>query len=139
MTKEQKRAYNKAWKASHPQAVQMQRKKFRENRPGYHKKRYRDEATGARKRHLKWHFKAKYGITREQRDALFVAQGSRCASCGTFDPGSKKGWATDHSHATGKVRGIVCPACNTIEGYAKGNPAQLRAVADYLERTDEII
>jgi hypothetical protein len=53
-----------------------------------------------------------YGLTPEQWDALFIAQGRRCACCGAADPGSCKGWSTDHDHISGAIRGIVCHGCN---------------------------
>ena len=41
-------------------------------------------------------------------------QDRRCAICKTNDPKSKneRGWAVDHCHKTGKVRGVLCSPCN---------------------------
>jgi Recombination endonuclease VII len=77
--------------------------------------------------------KHKYGITTDQRDALFVAQGGVCAACGDAHPGSKSGWHTDHDHLTGKVRGILCQPCNHMLGNAKDDPERLRKAIAYLE------
>lgn len=61
--------------------------------------------------------RAAYGITLVEWEAMFDAQGRRCKSCGTCDPGSRKGWATDHSHVTKRVRGILCHRCNLAVGW----------------------
>ena len=68
-------------------------------------------------RHLKRH----YGITTAERDALFQAQGNRCARCGTDKPGCKNGWHIDHCHDTEVVRGILCQRCNLILGMQGDN------------------
>ena len=75
-----------------------------------------------------------YGITTAQRDEMLVKQGNKCASCGTAEPGSKRGWHVDHCHRTLKIRGIVCHHCNSAAGHAKDDPARLRLIADYLEK-----
>jgi hypothetical protein len=85
----------------------------------------------------KWHAengtKRRYGITRDEREALFASQDFKCAVCGTNEPGSKSGWHTDHCHASGKVRGILCHHCNTMLGLAKDNPDTLLRAVDYLK------
>lgn len=75
-----------------------------------------------------------YGLTAEQRDAMLAEQGGRCkvVGCRTDEPG-KRGWATDHNHQTGKVRGVLCSRCNLMLGLARDNPDILRTGADYLE------
>lgn len=83
---------------------------------------------------------ARFGITRDQFDAVFKAQGSACATCGTDDPGTSY-WCVDHDHACcpgsdktcGKcIRGILCRACNHALGNVRDNPATLRNLIDYL-------
>jgi hypothetical protein len=77
-------------------------------------------------------YKRTYGITYEERDRLFVAQGRCCASCKVTEPRGKKGWCTDHDHKTGKVRGIVCNHCNLIAGLANDDVGHLAQVIEYL-------
>ena len=90
-----------------------------------------------RRRARNAHFKRKYGMTHEDWDAAFAAQGSRCGSCGADTPGSKKGhwWHTDHDHTTGKFRGILCGRCNIALGYFE-NAELNRNLAAYLEKAN---
>lgn len=77
----------------------------------------------------------KYGITKEQWDELFRAQGECCAGCRSPEPG-RKDWATDHCHTTGRVRGILCDGCNLALGHVKDDPDRLEALARYLRTKD---
>ena len=43
----------------------------------------------------------------------------------------------DHCHHTGKVRGVLCHACNQSLGKMHDSPAFLRRAAEYLEDTGE--
>lgn len=78
----------------------------------------------------------KYNMTIEEHDALFAAQNFSCAACGSETPNSKKGWSTDHCHASGIVRGILCHHCNVGIGHAKDNIEVLRMWISYLERSN---
>lgn len=42
--------------------------------------------------------------------------------------------AVDHNHRTGKVRGLLCNACNLSIGKMRDDPTRLRAAATYLEK-----
>jgi len=73
-----------------------------------------------------------YGLTPEQYAALLKQQDNRCAICRTETPGGKGGWHVDHDHATDRVRGLLCNACNLMLGHAQDDPARLRAALAYL-------
>lgn len=57
----------------------------------------------------------KYGITAEQYDALYEAQGGVCAICRRAN-GKTKRLAVDHDHETGEVRGLLCGPDNLMIG-----------------------
>lgn len=76
--------------------------------------------------------RVKYGLTLEDFDLLLASQAHCCAICGVDKPGFH-GWAVDHCHERGRVRGILCSTCNTGIGQMKDDPDRLRAAADYLE------
>lgn len=81
------------------------------------------------------HLLRKYGITVEQYLALAQQQGGRCA-CGKPMPSptsKEKHFAVDHCHTTGRIRGILCSACNLALGMVADDPSTLRALAAYLE------
>jgi hypothetical protein len=64
------------------------------------------------------HLKERYGLTLEQWEAMFEAQGRKCAICSATTPGWKRAWHTDHDHKSGAVRGILCHLCNrTLANY----------------------
>lgn len=74
-----------------------------------------------------------YGITLEEYDDLLKQQGGRCKICGTDTPGHKGRFHVDHDHSTGKIRGLLCHACNTGIGLLGDNPTRLKKAAQYLE------
>lgn len=57
-----------------------------------------------------------------------------CHVCGSKNNQSGRRLHIDHCHATGKVRGALCHACNTSLGLANDDPIRLRALAEYVER-----
>jgi hypothetical protein len=87
-----------------------------------------------------WNVRMKFGITGEDYDRMFQAQGGKCAICGesetAVDPrsGRPKALAIDHDHGTGAVRGLLDVRCNRILGYARDNREVLRRAIAYLER-----
>jgi len=75
------------------------------------------------------HLKRTFGLTIEERDALFAAQDGLCAICR-----SRPIQHLDHQHETGNVRGGLCGPCNMGLGQYEDDPGRLRAAAAYLER-----
>lgn len=79
---------------------------------------------------------ARYGLTEVDYERLLEEQGGKCAICLTRPEDFTWGSILhiDHCHDTGKVRGLLCPPCNTGMGKLKDNPDMLRRAADYLEK-----
>ena len=80
----------------------------------------------------------RYGLAREERQALLDSQGGRCAVCGTDKP-TRRGWFLDHDHGFALTdrrghRGIVCMPCNSILGLAKDDAGRLESAAAFLRR-----
>lgn len=60
----------------------------------------------------------RYGITREDFDAMLERQGNRCAICGSTKLlDYPKRPPIDHCHTTGRVRGVLCNKCNGALGW----------------------
>lgn len=112
----------KAWRLAHPTHAQDWVKAHQER-----------QTVHLRKHHLK----RKFGMTQEDYDTLLVKQGGVCASCGTNATSPWAWFCIDHDHVTGKVRGLLCRACNSCMGQAGDNPIRLRQAAAYLEAAAE--
>lgn len=72
-----------------------------------------------------------YGITPEEYDRIWAAQGKRCGVCRAV-PRSIR-FAVDHDHKTGAVRGILCKRCNhDLLGGAHDSVTLLFRAIEYL-------
>jgi hypothetical protein len=74
--------------------------------------------------------KQRYGLTTDEHDALFRAQGGRCP-CGMritlLSP-------VDHDHSNGRVRGLMDDRCNRFLGHVKDRPQALLNLYVHLVR-----
>ena len=79
-----------------------------------------------------------YGIGIEWFNEQHKLQNGLCMICDQPETavirGRKISLAVDHCHDTGKVRGLLCRACNNAIGMLKHDPNILRKAADYLEK-----
>jgi len=73
-----------------------------------------------------------YGITLEDYVEMFDNQNGVCAIC-FQECKTKNSLSVDHDHITGKVRGLLCNACNRAIGMLGDNAENLRRAADYLD------
>lgn len=60
----------------------------------------------------KW-LRTQYGIDLSEYNRLFQIQGGMCAVCKIHQSQLNKSLCVDHNHQTGKVRGLLCPTCNS--------------------------
>ena len=98
----------------------------------YHKNRDKIRTKYSPEKHRDWWLQRNYGLTLAAWEALFDGQGRSCAICETTNPGSVKGWHTDHDHETLRVRGILCKQCNTTLGSLGDTSSKI------LERLDRV-
>lgn len=62
--------------------------------------------------------RSRYGLTRDEFDALLIAQSGRCAICDRAD----RNLNVDHCHTSTRVRGLLCQRCNILIGYLDNTP-----------------
>lgn len=72
-----------------------------------------------------------YGITDEEYVERLKAQAGVCTTCfGTNVDGKRL--SVDHDHKPGKVRGLLCSACNLALGSVRDNKEALQRMVRYL-------
>jgi Recombination endonuclease VII len=78
----------------------------------------------------RWRAKNLYGLTLEELAEMKTAQQGCCAICQR--PSDEL--QIDHSHATTKVRALLCPKCNRGLGHFDDDVELLKAAIAYLKR-----
>jgi hypothetical protein len=141
---EEKRARKKAYDYQYNNNPERKAymKEYRTN-PGFREK----ENAAGRKWYRKnsevehnGHLKRTFGITREDFNQMMGSQNGVCDIC--KNPESRKNPTTgkikhlcvDHCHTTGKVRGLLCFACNSSLGKFKDSIPTLENAITYLKK-----
>lgn len=93
---------------------------------------------GGRKDRRERNLKQNYGLTIAAYDAMAEAQGNRCAIC-NGEPTRRAHehaqlFSVDHDHKTGKVRALLCHACNVGIGSMRDDADILEAAAAYIRK-----
>lgn len=108
----------------------------------YDRERYeaamRRDTMGFTRKYREKELQKRYKIGVDDYDAMLELQGDRCGICGVAETGrtDRINFDVDHSHETGKVRGLLCNRCNRGLAYFGDNPEALRAAARYLEKAN---
>lgn len=113
------------------QPSQIERiKRWKHTSPKYAaiKERYETKRTVTASWRSRW-LKKQFGITEEDYNKMLTAQGGVCLLCNTTR--GRRRLAVDHNHATNKVRGLLCGACNRVLGYVE-NKEWLTKAQSYL-------
>jgi len=84
-----------------------------------------------------------YGINLEDYERMLEGQSGVCACCGkpeTNNAGRSKRTINripmlhvDHCHTTGRVRGLLCSACNQALGLLEEKPERVKSLLQYIE------
>lgn len=110
--REEKREYNRAWAAANPETARRSSLNWYYRNQGYRLKKV-------------------YGISVDDWNAFFIKQEGACAIC--REVSTARRLSVDHDHSTGKVRGLLCSACNTAIGLLKESEDILKSATDYLK------
>lgn len=57
-----------------------------------------------------------FNITIERYNEMLESQDFKCAICKCSEDRFDRGFAVDHNHITGEIRGLLCGPCNTSLG-----------------------
>lgn len=80
-----------------------------------------------------------YGLSVAEYAEMFKAQDGKCAICrqpelGKDRYGNIRPLAVDHCHGSGRVRELLCYACNSMLGQARDSKETLQAAIAYLDK-----
>lgn len=78
-------------------------------------------------------YQYEYGISLQDYNCFYRAQNGCCAICKTSQEELKRTLAVDHSHRTGKVRGLLCDSCNKGIGNLHDSIDRLASAIVYLK------
>ena len=129
---------NPRCKACHKAYYDANKERLQENIRRYHKendKKIKAKQRAYDRNHSEMHFHAQlkrnYGLSPEDYQAMFVEQEGRCYICR-----QNVKLNVDHDHETGKVRGLLCTACNSALANLKDSLDSLHRAVQYLERSN---
>lgn len=122
-------SFCKTCSASYQKEYQEKNKeKIKEKKKHYHTQT---------KEYRRWYtIKMRYGITKEEYEAILLSQNNKCAICENTKSGHKNTdeMVVDHCHKTQKVRGLLCNRCNTLLGLIDDNPEFMQNISKYLKK-----
>ena len=131
-------AYQKEWSKKNKDKIsERNKKKYKENKTQL--KYYynnREHVLNMKKKYSqtggKW--KARYKATQEQWE--HYCDTTHCECCGVeFEEGKGiNAKCQDHNHDTGELRGVICNACNLMEGYIRKYKDRLKGIQEYFDR-----
>ena len=84
-----------------------------------------------------WFAQKNYGLSKEQAVKIIekVRSGEAiCEICQEALELKKNGYAIDHNHSTGQVRGLLCSECNKGIGHLKEDLYIVSRITKYLEK-----
>jgi hypothetical protein len=121
-----RKEYHRQWNEKNKERIKEQKKAYYQNT-----KKERTDAD----------LKYKYGISLEEYDRMREEQGYKCYCCGIteealtekYPDSHHKKLCVDHCHTTGRVRKLICSACNTLIGYLEKREDKLEAALRYID------
>ena len=111
-------AYKADWRRNNPEKWNGYRKKWVLNNPEKDRNRRLVYSTG---------------ITLDQYEIMLKNQNGVCAICNHVSKDGRQ-LCVDHCHKTGKIRGLLCSACNTTLGFMEDDVKRLFSAIKYLKQ-----
>lgn len=105
------------------------REKYAEN-PEYYRNRAKQWRLSNPDKYRDGQLRIKFNISLDDYKKLLTKQKGKCIICGSID--KDRDLAVDHCHKTGKIRGLLCSACNVGLGKFKDNVKLLNKAIKYL-------
>ncbi len=78
-------------------------------------------------------YKLNYGISLEDYENLLFKQNGKCDICLGINNNGRH-LDVDHCHKSGKIRGLLCNACNRLLSNSKDDTDILKKAIDYLRK-----
>lgn len=148
ISKEYKSQYVAEWRRKNPEKAKEHAKKSRERNKDKIRERQKAWTEKNKDKHSAkskaWYAENKdkvrdsllrreFGISLIQYDEMFKAQNGKCAICEKEETARTKRLAVDHCHKTGKIRKLLCRACNVGIGNLQDSPELLLKAIEYLK------
>jgi len=133
--------YQKRKRKNRPEDVSRMRKAYYQKTRKHQLKIKRNNYAASKQlrlRHRDTMLRSKYGIGVEEYNLMEVSQFHKCAICRNSQNNKRTNYFdVDHSHKTGKVRGLLCTNCNQGIGKFQDNKELLLHAYNYLKETDD--
>jgi DNA-directed RNA polymerase subunit M/transcription elongation factor TFIIS len=131
--------YSKEYRDSHKELLRESKKRSYEKNKTRILDDYRKRRAGAgyAERDRERHILKTYGLSMLQVEELLLTQEGKCPICLctlSTEQGSRDILHIDHDHKTGKIRGLLCYACNAGLGQFKDSSSSMRRVANRLRK-----
>lgn len=97
-------------------------------------KQCRNDTYNVRYNNRRYKLLKRYGITLAEFNKTLEEQNGLCLGCYKHQTQLKKVLRIDHSHKTGKFRGLLCNSCNMAIGMLNDDPEILERLAKYLRK-----
>lgn len=106
-----------------------------QTRTGKDSPAYKHGRSNTKEYDLELHMKRSYGLDFSKYNMMLENQNGVCAICSSLPPKHhKQRLNIDHCHSTGRVRGLLCDACNRALGLMKDSPDLMLKAISYLAR-----
>jgi hypothetical protein len=79
-----------------------------------------------------------YGISLEDYESMLLRQDYKCRICEIPEDRFVGSFHVDHSHISGKVRGLLCPSCNHAIGMFDDDISKLRRARQYMSNYGDV-